>query len=504
MMGGLWGIRKVAQVLSACAVFFLSPAWARRDPPPVQQTAKTEARSQLQEGLDALTARDIAGAEQKICAAYQEGPSPDGLYALAQLALAEGKTLQAQDLMQRFLADPLLEAAPESAQHREAERVLALPTPPSAHLDIQGSRGTLIKLDGRPVGVLPLPGPIWATVGEHQIEILAGERAIREKIRLGSGRIYELRYNLSTRAFIINILPGALVQVAPSDLPPADAQRIRSAVDKALQKERYSALRAPSDAKAVCTEPERCSINQARQLQAEYVVLAHASPKGTDWRLSMSLTDVAIGATAAKAETSCPGCSIDAAASKLAALTAQLLKDATSRPQGKVHLLSDPSGATVTLDGQPIGVTPYQGPMFAGRQKLLFVRNRFAPESVEIEVLENQITEHQVKLTDLVDEPPPATPACPVCPATPPAQPVRISPVRLALGLVSLSAGALLIGLGAPAIAIDGFCADTELNPGSLCMTRFNSLPTGAALVGIGSAATIGAAILLTLPAQRK
>ncbi len=84
-MGGLWGLRKVGQVLSACAVFFLSPAWARRDPPPVQQTAKTEARSQLQEGLDALTARDIAGAEQKICAAYLETPSPDGLYALAQL-----------------------------------------------------------------------------------------------------------------------------------------------------------------------------------------------------------------------------------------------------------------------------------------------------------------------------------------------------------------------------------------------------------------------------------
>lgn len=510
MRGNLWRVEKVASLLCAIGVLLWSPSWARRAHGPVPETSKPVAQSTLQAGLDALAARDLASAEQKICAAYLEAPSPDGLYALAQLALAEGKQLQAQDLMRRFLADPLLEATPDSPQYREAERILALPMLPSALLDIQGSRGTIIKLDARPVGVLPLPEPIRTTVGEHHIEILAGERAIRDTIQLRNGRIYELRYNLSTRALIRNVLPGVVVQFAPLELSPADTQRMRETVDGALQKERYSALRAPSDAKSACTEEERCAVHQARQLQAEYVLLAHARQQGTDWRLSMSLTDVAIGVTAAKAETNCAGCAVDVAAARLAALTAPLLKQASTRPQGRVHLLSDPSGATVTLDGQPIGITPYQGPMFVGRQKLIFVRSRFAPETVEITVLENQITEHQVKLTDLVDEPPPASPVyptpavCPAPPAVPQAPSARLSPIRLAMGLVSLSAGALMIGLGAPAIAIDGFCADAELSPGSLCMTRFHSLPTGAALVGIGSAATIGAAILLTLPAPRK
>ena len=50
------------------------------------------------------------------------------------------------DLMRRYLADPLLEAGPDSPEYREAERVVALPQPPSSRLDIQGARGTYLKI----------------------------------------------------------------------------------------------------------------------------------------------------------------------------------------------------------------------------------------------------------------------------------------------------------------------------------------------------------------------
>lgn len=476
----------------------MTPASARRNRPEVTDAAKSTAQLLLQEGLKALASHDLDTAEKKLSEFYLASPGPEGLYALAQLALAEGKTLQAQDLCRRFLADPLLEPAPDSAEHREAERIVSLPAVPSALLELQGTRGTAIKLDGRPVGVLPLAMPIIATVGEHQIEILAAEKSIRETLRLERGRVYELRYNLSTRALIINILPAALILLPQDELSEAELKQFHAVLASALHKERYSSLSVPSasDDKKECTEKESCPLVQARQLQAEYLVTIHIDSRKPDWRMRIRFTDVEIGATAAESEVVCSGCSPEVATQKLTTFVAPLLKLAAERPRGKVQLVSDPSGASVWIDNLRIGVTPYKGVLFGGRQKLRLVRSRFAPEDAELEVQEGQTTELLVKLRDLPDSTPPP---CPICKQQ---RAKQISAARLTAGLISLSAGVLMIGVGTPAMALHGLCADESLNPGAICLTRFETLPLGASLVSLGAAASLSGVLLLTLPTR--
>lgn len=506
------GMSKERIVLLALLLLGLGrgEAAARRERPSAAAAAaqlqRAAAQGRLREGLTALAARDLAAAGQKLSEAYLEAPSLEVLYALAQLALAEGKTLQAQDLMRRFLADPLLESTPDSAEYREAERVLALPPPPGARLDIQGTRGTIIKLDGRPVGVLPLAGPIVAAPGEHRVEILAGDRTLNEKVLLRADRFSELRYNLSTRACIINVLPGALILVEAAGLAAAEQRRLREALESAVQKERYSPLGALAEDQRSCQAQDSCLLKEARKLATEYIVTARAESQGKDWKLTLELFDVEVGASAAAKQSSCAGCSGEQVAEKLAALFSPLLKQAVERPRGRAHLVSDPSGAEVTIDGQPAGVTPYEGPLFAGPHKLRYTRKRFHSENAEVLVKENQTAESHVILRDLPDPPPPlpcpAAPRCPACPKPGPVAP-RLPLWRLLAGIAGISAGVAMVGFGTPAIALDGFCADASPVPGRQCLNQFATQPLGAALTGVGAALTITGTVLLLFPPQK-
>lgn len=502
----MWSRQRIALLVPAFLGLCGGVAEGRRDrlsTAAVKAAQKAAAQGRLQEGLAALAARDLVAAAQKLSAAYLEVPSLDGLYALGQLALAEGKTVQAQDLMQRFLADPLLEAAADSLEYKEALRVLALPQLPSSKLDIQGERGTLIKIDGRPVGILPLAGPILSPPGEHTVEILAGDRQLVEKVSLSVSRFSELRYNLSTGAVIINLLPGALIAIDGPGLSKEERKRVGDAMDAAAQKERYSPLVLPAEPPPPCQAPENCLQKRARKLQAEYVVTAHADKQGAAWTFGLELFDVEIGFTAASASSSCAACTPEQGAAKLAALFAPLLKQAAERPRGKVHVVTDPSGAALLIDGQLAGVTPYEGPAFVGLHKLSVNRHRFHGEQTLLTVKENQTAEARLTLRDLPDPPPP--PPCPPpirCPACPPPPPptlmLRLPTWRLVSGIVGITAGAVTIGFGTPAIALDGRCADDPMLPGALCLTQFQTLSAGAAITGVGGALTVAGTVLLT------
>ncbi|HNN92024.1 MAG TPA: hypothetical protein PKI03_07140, partial [Pseudomonadota bacterium] len=133
------------------------------------------------QGVAALQANDPGAAGRALSQAYAASPSPQGLFLLGRLAQAEGRTLDAHDLMRRFLADPDLDRDSDSATSppagaatappspapatpnpapstppgpapaatgvaadiKEAERILALPRPPAGTLNILGERGTL-------------------------------------------------------------------------------------------------------------------------------------------------------------------------------------------------------------------------------------------------------------------------------------------------------------------------------------------------------------------------
>lgn len=467
------------------------------------EAKEAEGEGLLKAGLAALAARDIPTATQKLSDAYMDLQSLECLYALAQLALAEGQTLQAQDLMRRYLADPLLETATGSVEQREAQRIVALPRPPSAWLDIQGSRGTIIKFDGRPIGVLPLAAPMLAPPGEHTIEILAGDRMLREKLRFSAGRVSELRYNLSTRAFIVNVLPGALIKFEAASLQAEEQRRLQQALEEAAQKERYSPLSAATDSKTACEAGYSCALTQAKKLEVEYIVTVRAEKKGPDWTLGLELFDVEVGSSAAATQSACMGCTAEQAASTLGGLLAPLLKKAVDRPRGKVRITSDPSGANLFIDEQLLGVTPYEGPSFVGVHKLILKRKRFEEEKATVEVKEDLTAEARVPLRDSPEPELEPSPACPVCasPPSPPLPPPARTPTwRVATGIVALSAGVLMVGIGAPALALDGRCADEPIMLSAVCTELYQTLPLGGALTGVGGGLVIAGTVLLALP----
>ena len=108
-----------------------------------------------QEGVTALAAKDFATALRTLSAAYRLAPSPPLLYQLGQLALAESRMVEAQDFFRRYLHDTT--DGEDSPAHKEAQRVLGLPAPPSGEISIVGDRNVVVLIDDHIVGVVPLP-----------------------------------------------------------------------------------------------------------------------------------------------------------------------------------------------------------------------------------------------------------------------------------------------------------------------------------------------------------
>ena len=115
--------------------------------------AKTGA-SELSQRVQAAIARaDYAEAHRILDDSYRQAPQPEKLYLLGVLAQAEGRQLESVDLFRRFLSD----SGSESAEAQEvAQRAVAAPRPLLGEVLVHGERGSLLSVDDRPVGVLPL------------------------------------------------------------------------------------------------------------------------------------------------------------------------------------------------------------------------------------------------------------------------------------------------------------------------------------------------------------
>ena len=134
---GRWRQRTCGLALSALAAL-CTPA-AAAPPSPRAQSLRTA-------GLRALAAGDLGAAARELEAAYRLLPDGEGLFLLARLAWAEGRTLLAQDLAQRSLvetnaAGAVVITAKDWAKLRQV-RPDAWPCPVVvAELDLQFDRG---------------------------------------------------------------------------------------------------------------------------------------------------------------------------------------------------------------------------------------------------------------------------------------------------------------------------------------------------------------------------
>lgn len=460
---------------------------------------------------------------KKLEEAYRQAPNPEALFQLGLQAGAQGKTVEAQDFLRRYLADPLTESA--AAGRAEAERVMALPRPPSGEVQILADQYGFVFVDGRLVGTLPLPLPLLVPVGPHVILVEMRDRTMHGKVKVPDGRGLEMRFSRATGAVVVTLPPAVILLTQYVGMPPAaeTQRRLQQAVEQAIQKDRLAVFSkevalARSPKLRDCLPTLGCQAQLATENEVDYALVmrierpsaAPAPPSGPGsvaataaesappaapeaWSLQLGLVDAETADTAATATLSCPSCTGEQAAALLPAAVLKLLREGQGRPRGALAITSDPPGAGIKLGTRLLGTTPYTHPTFAGSYEVVLEKSEYQPARLQVEVKEGK--QASLAVTLVAAEPPPA----PLLP--PPVVMVRSRPRwRLISGGLLLGAGVILIGFGSSALAVNGKCLADPIAPAVTCMDRFDTSAVGGGLLGAGVALTAGGAVLLALP----
>lgn len=488
-----------------CWVFMGSAAARGGAHKPRATAAQLAAQRSLQQGITALINRDFATAIQALTASYLKWPRPEILYYLGALAQGEGRTLDAQDLMRRYLSDPQQEASGESPEQKEAERILSLPRPPHGKLQVVGEVGTLLFCDGRLLGSLPLSQPLLVAPGVHKILLQLGSQQHEESVEIQLARFVELRYSAPTRSVVLSVVPVMLL-VDDYQGPIVEAQKqLGRAIDTALQAEHFSPLRRAAALEAVrdrslasCLDTLPCQARLARENGADYalrVLVQGGSEAGR--KIGLELLHATVGEIAARLEVSCPGsCELNDATTAFQSALPGLIAEAKRRPTGLLAIDSKPTGAEVWIGEQRQGLTPLEKARWAG------------PLEVELRLPGSLTARRRVTIPEgdklaLTVEMQPEVKAAAAAPTLRLVRPPRPR-WRYYAGAAAVATGVLLIGFGAAALAADGTCVGTPLVEGGLCPVVHDTGTVGGALLGVGLGVVGGGVLLIAVPPPRQ
>ena len=483
-----------------------------------------QAQPLLDKGAAALAAHDFAAATKALSSAYRNAPLPEVLLQLARLAQAEGRATDAYDLYRRYLADPT--RVPERTAAQEAETVLATPPPATGSLAVSGPPATFVLLDGRIVGVLPLPQPLLLAAGEHTLLLEVGSKRIDTPLQVQEGRLAEVRAARSSGALLIRILPALLVVDEWSGVPTESVRPFGEAIERAAILQQFGvmptsvALRQASELRTCLATPS-CQQKLAKRSGLDYVLRSRATRVGPPppapspppdsasgaaasatarWSFELTLLHVEISEPASQSALTCEVCTAEQATARYRDALAELLARGLPRQLGTAAVTSEPPGAMVAMGQQPAGQTPLQLTLWEGKYDLALKLAGHKPAAAELTVSAGAETPLRVQLEP--DEPLAAGP-------TKPAPSGRRRPPRwrLALGGTLVSVGALFLTGGAFDFAIDGRCVPNqpaEASAGATaCRVLFDTRGAGIASVSVGLALGIAGTVLLAIPGPR-
>lgn len=480
----------------------------RREPAVAAPSPERRAEELLQSGGAALVARDFKGAALALDESFRLNPRPAVLFKLGQLALAEQQIVAAQDRMRRFLADPTRDPA-DKASVQEAERVLGLPRPESSEVRLFGEAGSLVRLDTRPVGVLPLESPLLVPTGPHRISVELDGNQPSVELSVPAGRVLDVRFDRTTGTAAVTTLTLAEVEVRGRGLPEPTVEAVRTALVRLLLQQDMAPVPVRAERAAPCADDVACLAQAAIRHGAEQGIQLDvdvtSGPSGEVWTLKLAVIDPRIGRigstneprpgsaagsqvgdVAAAVTRSCPQCSAARVTSLLPALLTEALLAARARASGDIEIRTTPAGAEILLDGSAVGTTPYRGRFWAGRKEYLLRLPQFAEQRGLATVEGGKTTVIEVVL------PPRAV-------ASAPAE-MRRGPrplPRLIAGGIAIAAGIGMVGFGASALSVAGQCieSDNPFQAPAPCPYLFGTVPVGAALLSVGlvvSAAGVG------------
>lgn len=387
-------------------------------------------------------------------------------------------------------------------------------------LTVSSMPGFLLLVDDKPVGHLPLDGPLLLSSGPHRFELeRQGHHYASDVLAIPQGRIAELSLSPGSRGTAIAVLsltPMVLLALQGGRAVEETVQALRAAVQEGARAEHSALVPAARvaalqrDRAADCLAALDCQLSiavaaEARMiLRLELPAVEAAAPAGSGGPLRTlrgEVVDVSTGQSAAAAEQPCG--SNDAQLTEAAQqLTRQLLASAAKLGKGILIVTSRPAGAQVTIDGRPRGVTPFEGPSLPGRRELVLAKPEHAPHRTQVEVIPGQAIELSAELTQLSPAPAPApAPAATPAPAAPP--PRHRPRWRLVTGGIAIGLGAVITGLGAYAITQDGACADPTPRTVGNCSYIYATSEIGGGGLAVGLSLAAVGAVLIAVPGPR-
>jgi len=517
--GGRW--RRCAWLAWLCLCAFLCSEAAARRRPRLAKPGPAASVNGTQKGtLSARPSRiepppmgepgapDLVGLLHTLEGEYRHSPSPELLYELGVLASLTGRVVEAQDLMRRFLADPL--SVPGSPGWADAEAALAGARPPAGEVQVSADDEGLVQVDERWIGALPLPLPLLLPVGRHQIVVEMHGKTMRTRVDVKDGRTVALRFNRESGAVVATLPPAVILVPYTTGLPNrADlGRRIEETTAKALQKarlawyDRGAALRKEPQL-LDCLSTLECQAQLARRSDVEYTLplsLSFAAlPTGDEYTARLSLVDAEVGAVAAERTFSCPRCTVEQLLGQLSDVLSQLIKAGAGRARGTLSIASTPAGAVVREGERRLGQTPFEHSAFVGPHALTLSLPGHQTEQLTLSVVDGKRATAQVMLAPTPVALPPVVVASPAAPPPSLRRPIW----RWAVGGIAVGLGLGLVGVGTSGIAIDGQCVSPPELPVINCRDRFDTLGKGAVLLGVGAGLSLAGVIILALPPRR-
>ena len=188
---------------------------AQASPLTADPQAKAQAQELLSQGSKLYHQGDLAGALEKFEAAYVAFPSPKLMFNIGQAKRDLGRPVEAIEAFQRFLAEAT-NASPETMAETRNSVAELRGRLGRIRIDCE-TAGAQIAVDGKSVGLAPLPDLIWATPSRHQVTAkhVSAAPAI-EDVEVAVGSVSTVNLRLLPLAASVAAAPAPAPTSAPN------------------------------------------------------------------------------------------------------------------------------------------------------------------------------------------------------------------------------------------------------------------------------------------------
>jgi cell division septum initiation protein DivIVA len=203
--------------MTMCAPYLILLAiLAQASPSAGDPQAKAQAQALLGQGTKLYQQGDVAGALEQFNAAYAAYASPKLMFNIGQANRDLRRPVEALEAFEKFLAGAA-DAPPEMIA--DAHKSVSQLQEKLGRIQIDcETAGAEVSVDGKSVGLAPVPDPIWATPGRHQVTAKHASTApALEDVDVTAGSV-------STVTLQLRPLAASLVASAPKAVPNSDVQ----------------------------------------------------------------------------------------------------------------------------------------------------------------------------------------------------------------------------------------------------------------------------------------